>query len=102
MGAHTLRGLDTGESGPVLDTRIELLVEDRAAAGLSQDELGARMGGLTRSGVSNVETGRRAVLAHNVVRYAAVLAVEPLWLLTGHPAVVDTAKDGTEPVRAAR
>lgn len=32
MGAHTLRHLDTGETGPVLDTRIQVLDTDRSAA----------------------------------------------------------------------
>lgn len=78
------------------------IAQARTARGMSQDELGTRIGGLTRSGISNVETGRRAVLAHNVVRYAAVLAVEPLWLLVGDAVSPAAVGDRTEPVRAAR
>ncbi len=78
------------------------IAEARTDAGLSQDELGARMGGLTRSGVSNVEIGRSAVLAHNVVRYAAVLGVGPLWLLTGDSSATEGVETLAGPLRAAQ
>jgi len=56
------------------------IAEARTAAGMSQDELGA----------------------HNVVRYAAVLGVELLWLLTVDPTTTGPAQDRTEPLRADR
>ena len=77
--ADQQRGIDAADFYVEFGRR---LADARIAAGISQPRLAALFG-LTRSAVSNVETGRRSAAAHTVVRYAAVLGVNPLWLLTG-------------------
>lgn len=57
----------------------------RAAAGLTQDELGARVG-LTRSSVANVESGRQRPPLHVLVSVAQALGVNPCDLLPGRAA----------------
>lgn len=86
----------------VADFYVDLgrrIAEVRTARGMSQHDLAVRIG-LTRTGISNVETGRRAVLAHNLVRYASVLAVEPLWLLVGDAVSPAAVGNRTQPLRA--
>ena len=53
MGAHTRHQLDTGESTPVLDTRLQVLAEDRDTALATARELAFGV-------VSDVRTGRVA------------------------------------------
>lgn len=54
----------------------------RAAAGLTQTELGERLN-LTRSSVANVEAGRQAATAEQVIQTAEAVGCDPRWLLTG-------------------
>lgn len=56
----------------------------RTAAGLSQSEFAARLG-LTRSSVANIEAGRQAAPARQVVVTARELEVSVGWLMTGEP-----------------
>lgn len=51
MGAHTLRLLDTGEAGPVLDTRLQVLTTDRSTGLATARALAAEV-------VSDIRTGR--------------------------------------------
>ena len=88
----------------VADYYVDLghrIAEARDAAGISQHDLGVCLG-LSKSAVSNAEVGTRATLAHNVVRYAAVLAVDPLWLLTGDSPPLRPPGGRTGPLRAAQ
>lgn len=54
----------------------------RTAAGITQQQL-ADMVGLSRSSVANIEGGRQAPLAEQVIQHADVLGIDPHWLLTG-------------------
>lgn len=56
--------------------------EARKAVGITQDEL-ARVLGLTRASVANIEAGRQKQLADQVITTANQLGVDPRWLLTG-------------------
>ena len=60
----------------------------RKAAGLSQEELGSRVG-LNRSSISNVEKGRQRILAHVLMDFSAALKVPPARLLGDGPAEAD-------------
>ncbi|MBR7837817.1 helix-turn-helix transcriptional regulator [Actinospica durhamensis] len=52
----------------------------RLAAGLSQEQLGQRVG-LNRSSISNVEKGTQRILAHTLVEFATALDILPIQLL---------------------
>lgn len=54
----------------------------RVAAGLTQSQLAAQVG-LSRSSVANIEGGRQAPMAEQVIQHAEVLGIDPHWLLTG-------------------
>lgn len=60
----------------------------RRIAGLSQEELGRRVG-LNRSSISNVEKGRQRILAHVLIDFSAALRVAPAELLGEGPAEPD-------------
>jgi transcriptional regulator with XRE-family HTH domain len=54
----------------------------RAMANLTQEELGRRLSPpQTRASISNMETGRQALLAHTVVQVAGALGMPPENLL---------------------
>ena len=58
----------------------------RRKAGLTQDQLAARLG-LSRSSVANIESGRQGVGVDGVFAHARALDVDPAWLLTGRESV---------------
>lgn len=60
----------------------------RLSAGLSQEELGRKVG-LNRSSISNVEKGRQRILAHVLMDFSAALNVSPARLLGDGPAEPD-------------
>lgn len=60
----------------------------RRNAGLSQEELGRRVG-LNRSSISNVEKGRQRILAHVLMDFSAALSVPSARLLGDGPAEPD-------------
>lgn len=57
---------------------------ERVDAGVSQDELGLRVG-LTRTSISNIELGRQKVQIHTLYYIASVLGVPPSSLLPPLP-----------------
>ena len=59
--------------------RIQLA---RERAGLTQSQF-AELVGMTRSSIANIETGRQANTAEQVVAFASQLNCDPRWLLTG-------------------
>lgn len=64
-----------------------LLSAARAKAGLSQEQLGARLKPpMTRASIANMETGKQRVLAKTLVDLAAALGVEVPALLPRRPA----------------
>lgn len=69
------------------------IAEARRAAGLTQTELGDRIG-LTRSSVANIEGARQHILAASLITIGRALDVDPRWLLTG-----DTYAPRTNPAR---
>lgn len=79
----------------------------RVTAGLTQAELASRLD-LTRSSVANVEAGRQAASAEQVIQTAEALGCDPRWLLTGWetsratPAIGVPAKAVTSHVAALR
>jgi transcriptional regulator with XRE-family HTH domain len=58
------------------------LAAARVDAGLTQAELGVRIG-LSRASVANIEGGRQAQTAEQVMITAQATCVDPRWLLTG-------------------
>ena len=64
-------------------TLLDRLAKARATAGLSQQELGSRLG-LSRQAINSYETGRQAVPRATLIAWAAVCDV-PLWWLTATP-----------------
>jgi transcriptional regulator with XRE-family HTH domain len=54
----------------------------RTCAELTQAQLGKKLG-LGRASIANIEAGRQAQSAEQVVETAAVLKVHPAWLLIG-------------------
>lgn len=71
----------------------------RVQAGLSQEELGRRVG-LTRSSISNVEKGRQHSLAHMVIEFATALGIAPIDLLPNRPAPADPLRGVPDDARA--
>lgn len=71
----------------------------RVQAGLSQEELGRRVG-LTRSSISNVEKGRQHSLAHMVVEFATALDIAPAGLLPTGPTAADPLRGVPEDARS--
>lgn len=57
---------------------------ERAGTGLSQGELGRRVG-LTRTSISNIELGRQKIQIHTLYDIATVLGVPPAALLPPQP-----------------
>ena len=66
----------------------ERLKEARKLAGLSQGHV-AKMLGLHRPSVSEIEAGNRRVSAEEVVRFAEVYDVSIAWLLGDTPETLD-------------
>lgn len=63
-----------------------LLSAARAKAGLSQEQLGARLQPpMTRAAIANMETGKQRVLAKTLVELATALSVEVTALIPPHP-----------------
>src|SRR5262249_41242643 len=65
----------------------------RERAGLTQRELGARLG-LHRSAITRVELGQRQLDALELARLAEVLGRSVEWFLTGPPAVIVSHRAG--------
>lgn len=70
----------------------------RTRSGISQEELGQRVG-LNRSSVSNVEKGRQRVPAHMIIEFAAALDVPPTELLPNGPVEPDPLRGVPEETR---
>lgn len=68
---------DQEQKRAIVATRIR---EARKAAGLSQGQV-ARMLGLQRPSVSEIEAGRRRVTADEITRLAELFDVDAYWLL---------------------
>ena len=68
---------DAAEKRAIVATRIR---EARKAAGLSQGQV-AKMLGLQRPSVSEMEAGNRRVSADEIARLAELFDVSPGWLL---------------------
>lgn len=79
----------------------------RTTAGVTQTELGERLG-MSRSSVANIEAGRQAASAEQVIQTAEALGCDPRWLLTGWepgraaPAIGFPVKSVTSHVAALR
>ena len=71
----------------------------RRSAGLSQEELGRRVG-LNRSSISNVEKGRQRILAHVLMDFCAALSITPARLLGDAPAEPDLLSGLPEETRS--
>jgi transcriptional regulator with XRE-family HTH domain len=56
--------------------------EARQALGLRQEDL-ARLVGVTRPSIANMESGRQRTPLHTLVEIARALEVDPSWLLFG-------------------
>lgn len=54
----------------------------REVSGATQQDLADRLG-MSRSSVANIESGRQASTAEQVIQTAEALGVDPRWLLTG-------------------
>lgn len=54
----------------------------RTAADMTQTEFGNAVN-LTRSSIANIEGGRQAPSAEQVIQHAQALGIDPHWLLTG-------------------
>jgi transcriptional regulator with XRE-family HTH domain len=68
---------DAAEKRAIVATRIR---EARKAAGLSQGQV-AKMLGLQRPSVSEIEAGNRRVSADEIARLAELFDVRPGWLI---------------------
>lgn len=66
---------------PEFGRRIRLA---RRRAHLSQDAL-ARLTGLNRTSITNIEAGRQRIPLHLLITFATALDVEPMELLPGGP-----------------
>lgn len=64
------------------------ILRARKAAGISQEELGRRVG-LNRSSISNIEKGRQRILAHVLMDFSAALKIPVAQLLGDGPAEPD-------------
>lgn len=72
----------------------------RKMRGLTQSELGARAGGLTKSAISQLERGvSTSATVENNYLFAQELRINPLWLATGKGNMDDLQTDGFDPVR---
>src|SRR5579859_2820007 len=69
--------MDDGDRRSIIASRIR---EARKAAGLSQGQV-ARLLGLQRPSVSEIEAGRRRVSGDEITRLAELFDVSPSWLL---------------------
>jgi transcriptional regulator with XRE-family HTH domain len=54
----------------------------RTALGWTQDELAKKVG-LTRTSITNIESGRQRILLHDVEKFAEVFGTTPKGLLRG-------------------
>ena len=78
----------TGLDGPKRDSLPERLKEARKLAGLSQGQV-AKMLGLHRPSVSEMEAGNRRVSANELARLAEIYDVSVAWLLGEPPETLD-------------
>lgn len=60
--------------------------EEREVRGVTQKDLAARVR-LTRTSITNIESGKQKILVHTLLDIAQVLGVEPATLLQGYDAV---------------
>ena len=58
----------------------EIVRERRVQAGLTQENLAARLG-LSRTSVVNIERGRQGIPLASLPKFAAALGCEPAWLV---------------------
>ena len=78
----------TGLDGPKRDSLPKRLKEARKLAGLSQGQV-AKMLGLHRPSVSEIEAGNRRVSANELARLAEIYDVSVAWLLGEAPETLD-------------
>jgi transcriptional regulator with XRE-family HTH domain len=78
----------TDKAGDVRAAVAERLKIAREHSGLSQGQV-ARLLGLHRPTVSEIEAGRRRVSAHEVKAFADLYHVTAAWLLGEHPESMD-------------
>lgn len=69
----------TGDYDALIGARI---AQARKSAALTQTDL-AKLMGLTRSSIANIEAARQRVLASTLLTLAEHLGCDPRWLLTG-------------------
>jgi len=76
----------------------ERLKEARQLAGLSQGQA-AKLLGLHRPTISEIEAGRRKIKADEIMTFADLYGVEPSWLMKGQ---IEHRKINTDIIAAAR
>lgn len=80
------------DNGKVYETLGKLVRATRKHAGLTQEELGRRVG-LTRTSITNLEKGRQRIQVHTLYELASALDLDPQDLLPSEESLLSEEID---------